>query len=138
MPARDLCWPLEGAAGSLYGGESGDAGRAEWYGGSLTTARPPTGWNRAVSVTVSVHSAYIGQSDHIFILTESIKYRARHGRSTYCAFLDIRKAFPTMHRASMLAALSRAGIGGKVWRIAFCDATSGGWVSRCPSKRTPE
>ena len=57
-----------------------------------------------------------GQSDHIFILSESIKYRARRGRCTYCAFLDIRKAFPTMHRASMLAALSRVGIGGKVWR----------------------
>ena len=45
-----------------------------------------------------------GQSDHIFILSEPIKYRARRGRCTYCAFLDIRKAFPTMHRASMLAA----------------------------------
>ena len=62
-----------------------------------------------------------GQSDHIFILSESIKYRARRGRCTYCAFLDIRKAFPTTHRASMLAGLSRAGIGGKVWHISLAQ-----------------
>ena len=58
-----------------------------------------------------------GCSDHIFILSETIKYRSRRHLKTYCAFLDIRKAFPTMHRSSMLAALARSGVDGKVWRL---------------------
>ena len=58
-----------------------------------------------------------GGPDHIFVLSETIKYRARQNKKTYTAFLDIRKAYPTMHRATMLNALAKAGINGYVWRL---------------------
>ena len=58
-----------------------------------------------------------GCSDHMFVLAETIKHRARRNLSTYCAFLDIRKAYPTMWRGGMLHALAKAGIGGRMWRM---------------------
>ena len=42
---------------------------------------------------------------HSFVLAEAIKSNARRGKRTYAAFLDVRKAYPTMRRAAMLARL---------------------------------
>ena len=58
-----------------------------------------------------------GCEDHLFILAETIKYRARRNQTTYAAFLDIKKAFPTMHHASMLDALAKAGVSGAMWHM---------------------
>ena len=60
---------------------------------------------------------HFGCTDHVFILAETIKYRARRGQNTYAGFLDIKKAFPTMHHASMLHALSEAGVVGHMWHV---------------------
>ena len=42
---------------------------------------------------------------HTFVLAEAIKSNARQGRRTYAAFLDVKKAYPTMRRAAMLTRL---------------------------------
>jgi hypothetical protein len=56
-------------------------------------------------------------ADLTFTLTETIKARARKGQSTFACFLDIKKAYPSMHRATMLRKLAKAGVDGKLWRI---------------------
>ena len=42
---------------------------------------------------------------HTFVLAEAIKSNARQGKRTYAAFLDVKKAYPTMRRAAMLTRL---------------------------------
>lgn len=67
-------------------------------------------------------------ADHEFVLSETVKYRARRSQCTYAAFLDIRKAYPTMHRATMLSSLAKVGIDGNVWKL--IDRMYSGTVSQ--------
>ena len=42
---------------------------------------------------------------HSFVLAEAVKSNARARKKTYAAFLDVRKAYPTMSRSAMLGRL---------------------------------
>ena len=42
---------------------------------------------------------------HSFVLAEAVKSNTRSGQKTYAAFLDVRKAYPTMRRSAMLGRL---------------------------------
>ena len=52
--------------------------------------------------------------DHLFTLTEIIKYR--RPKHTYCAFIDIAKAYDKVWREGLWYKLWKAGIRGKMWR----------------------
>jgi hypothetical protein len=56
-------------------------------------------------------------SDHIFSISEVLKFRRSRGKQTHCAFLDIRKAYDTIHRDALWKRLIDVGIRGKMWRI---------------------
>jgi hypothetical protein len=53
--------------------------------------------------------------DQLFILTEVIKYH--RPRATYCAFIDISKAYDKIWRDGLWYKLWKCGIRGKMWRI---------------------
>ena len=55
--------------------------------------------------------------DHLYILTETIRYRAQGGLPTYACFIDCRKAFPSVFKAGLLVKLHRMGIRGKTWKM---------------------
>jgi hypothetical protein len=59
-----------------------------------------------------LHQAQIGCrgkgyrcQDHAFVLAETIKSMARRRKKTFCAFLDVRKAYPTVLRADLMKKL---------------------------------
>jgi hypothetical protein len=54
-------------------------------------------------------------TDQIFILTEIIKNR--RPRRTFCAFIDIAKAYDKVWRDGLWYKLWKSGIRGKMWRI---------------------
>jgi len=56
-------------------------------------------------------------TDHIFSISEVLKFRRSRGKQTHCAFLDIRKAYDTIHRDALWKRLIDVGIRGKMWRI---------------------
>jgi hypothetical protein len=43
--------------------------------------------------------------DHTFVLAETIKSMARRRKKTFCGFLDVRKAYPTVLRADLMEKL---------------------------------
>ena len=53
-------------------------------------------------------------ADHLFTLIEIIKYR--RPKHTYCAFIDIAKAYDKVWRDGLWYKLWKAGIKGKMWR----------------------
>jgi hypothetical protein len=56
-------------------------------------------------------------SEQIFILRETVQGRRRAKKSTYCCFLDIRKAYDTVCREGLWIRMLEKGIGGKMWRV---------------------
>ena len=55
--------------------------------------------------------------DHIFVLTEAIASRKSKRRATFCAFLDIQKAYDTVFRQGVWSRLLDIGVYGKLWRV---------------------
>jgi len=53
--------------------------------------------------------------DQIFTLTEVIKHR--RPKKTFCAFIDIAKAYDTVWRNGLWYKLWNIGIRGKMWRV---------------------
>ena len=53
--------------------------------------------------------------DQLFILTEVIKYRRPN--KTYCAFIDVAKAYDKVWRNGLWYKLWKYGIRGKMWRV---------------------
>ena len=47
---------------------------------------------------------------HVLTVTQTIKARARAGQSTYALFVDLRKAYDSVHREAMWAVLERMGV----------------------------
>jgi hypothetical protein len=56
-------------------------------------------------------------SDHIFSISEVLKFRRSRGKQTHCAFLDIKKAYDSVHRDALWKRLIDVGIRGKMWRV---------------------
>ena len=56
-----------------------------------------------------------GTEDQIFILTEVL--RARTARTTYTAFIDVKKAYDTVWRDGLWKRLWEEGVRGKMWRM---------------------
>src|SRR5690348_8320710 len=56
-------------------------------------------------------------SDHIFLLSEVLHARKRRGLATFCAFLDIRKAYDTLYRDGLWKRLLDIGLRGRLWRV---------------------
>jgi len=56
-----------------------------------------------------------GTQDQIFILTEVL--RARTHRTTYAAFIDVKKAYDTVWRNGLWLRLWEEGVRGKMWRV---------------------
>ena len=56
-----------------------------------------------------------GTEDQIFILTELL--RARTDRTTFTAFIDVRKAYDTVWRNGLWKRLWDEGVRGKMWRV---------------------
>src|SRR3569623_1173175 len=55
--------------------------------------------------------------DQTFVLSELIRSRRKKGLKTYCAFLDIKKAYDKIFRDGLWKRLIEIGITGKIWRI---------------------
>jgi hypothetical protein len=56
-----------------------------------------------------------GTEDQLFVLTETL--RMRTGRTTYAAFIDVKKAYDTVWRNGLWKRLWDEGIRGKMWRV---------------------
>ncbi len=55
--------------------------------------------------------------DQLFILYEVLKQRKSEGKQTFCAFLDVHKAYDQAWRGVIFHILWESGIRGKLWRI---------------------
>jgi len=55
--------------------------------------------------------------DHIFALTEMLRWRRKRRLQTHCCFLDIRKAYDTLWRDGLWKRLIEVGLRGKMWRV---------------------
>ena len=55
--------------------------------------------------------------EQIFALNEALLRQRRAGKTTYCFFIDFRKAFDTVWHAGLWQRLWDEGIRGKAWRI---------------------
>jgi hypothetical protein len=55
--------------------------------------------------------------NHIFTLAEIIQRRKKEKKSTYCCFLDIKKAYDTVWREGLWEKLSNVGIDGKILNV---------------------
>src|SRR3569623_1347377 len=55
--------------------------------------------------------------DQTFVLSELIRARRKKGLKTYCAFLDIKKAYDKIWRDGLWKRLIEFGITGKMWRV---------------------
>jgi hypothetical protein len=55
--------------------------------------------------------------DHIFSVAEVLRLRRGQKKETHCAFLDIKKAYDTIHRDGLWKRLLDVGIRGKLWRV---------------------
>ena len=56
-----------------------------------------------------------GCRDPLFVLREIVRSRA--GRTVYAAFMDIKKAYPSVWRDGLWWKLWRMGVRGKMWRV---------------------
>ena len=55
--------------------------------------------------------------DHLFTLFELVRGRMERGHTTYCGFLDIRKAYDTVDRALLMQKLRALRIGSKCLKV---------------------
>src|SRR5689334_17638323 len=55
--------------------------------------------------------------DHLFVLTETIRSRRDQRKDTYCAFLDLKKAYDTILGNTIWKRLHQVGIKGKMQRV---------------------
>ena len=58
-----------------------------------------------------------GTMEQILALNEALLRQRRAGKTTYCFFIDFRKAFDTVWHAGLWQRLWDEGIRGKAWRI---------------------
>ena len=58
-----------------------------------------------------------GPVDQLFVLYEVLKQRKAEGKQTFCAFLDVHKAYDQAWRDIMFHILWESGVRGKLWRI---------------------
>ncbi len=58
-----------------------------------------------------------GSLDQAFVLAETLQRRRVEKKTTYCAFIDIRKAYDTVWRAGLWARLWESRVRGKMWRM---------------------
>lgn len=58
-----------------------------------------------------------GCPEQVHVLYETLSRRKAAGEDTYCFFLDVRKAFPSVWRDGLMHKLWEAGVRGKMWRI---------------------
>ena len=56
-------------------------------------------------------------TDHLFVLTEIIRSRKEKRKDTFCAFLDLKKAYDTIPRETIWQRLNQVGIKGKMLRV---------------------
>ena len=64
--------------------------------------------------------------DQLFVLTEVIHSRREKKQDTFCAFLDIRKAYDTLFRDAVWCRLLEVGVKGKFWRVIVGDKARNG------------
>jgi len=77
-------------------------------------------WCEERNVLVDEQAGFrMGRStiDQTFILSELIRMRRKKGLKTYCAFLDIKKAYDTVWRDGLWKRLLEVGLKGKMWRV---------------------
>ena len=77
-------------------------------------------WCEERNVLVDEQAGFrVGRStvDQVFVLSELIRARRRKGQKTYCAFLDIKKAYDTVWRDGLMKRLLEVGLKGKMWRV---------------------
>lgn len=56
-----------------------------------------------------------GTVDQLFVLTEILKTRT--GKTTYTAFIDVKKAYDTVWRNGLWKRLWDEGVRGRIWRV---------------------
>ena len=56
-----------------------------------------------------------GAEEHVYTLAETL--RVRRGRRTFCAFVDVRKAFDIVWRDAVLLKLAEMGVAGGTWAV---------------------
>ena len=56
-----------------------------------------------------------GAEEQVYTLAETLRLRA--GRRTFCAFVDVRKAFDVAWRDTVLVKLAAAGVTGSLWPV---------------------
>eukprot|EP00439_Symbiodinium_sp_Y106_P028743 s4698_g3.t1 len=56
-----------------------------------------------------------GAEEQIYTLVETLRLRAR--KRTFCAFVDVRKAFDVAWRDAVLLQLAAVGVAGSTWRV---------------------
>ena len=56
-----------------------------------------------------------GAEEHVYTLAETL--RVRCGRRTFCAFVDVRKAFDIAWRDAVLLKLAEIGVAGGTWAV---------------------
>jgi hypothetical protein len=55
--------------------------------------------------------------DHLFTVSELIRARRKQRKQTFCAFLDIKKAYDSLDRSTIWKRLIEVGLRGKMWRV---------------------
>ena len=58
-----------------------------------------------------------GTIDVLHTFVEATNGRRRAGNKTYCAFIDVKKAYDRVWRDGLWKRLSDSGVQGKVWRL---------------------
>src|SRR5690348_17141800 len=58
-----------------------------------------------------------GCSDVLFTWAEVVRGRRTEDKATYCAFIDVKKAYDSVWRDGLWKRLWDAGVRGKMWRI---------------------
>jgi hypothetical protein len=53
----------------------------------------------------------------LFTWSETVRGRLREGKKTFCAFIDVRKAYDRVWRDGLWKRLWDAGVRGKMWRV---------------------
>ena len=85
-----------------------------------------TGWiNTRVSNFLECHGKYCDEQngfrknrsceDHIFILSTVVRNRIFEGKDTFCAYIDMKKAFNWVDRELLFYVLLKNGINGKIY-----------------------
>ena len=66
-----------------------------------------------------------GAEEQIYTLAETLRLRAR--KRTFCAFVDVRKAFDVAWRDAVLVRLAETGVSGSMWSVIadlLCETTA--------------